>query len=120
MTLPLVGRRKGYRPNRICVEENHDQQEANDLPSKRQKSINANHDQPAQSYQQLKIPRTDTSIVTSSSLKLPSQNDQGRHPTLNIRSDLKQQSTSLDSANLMSSVHKGLDAFGGDNKHQVD
>ena len=101
------------------MEENLDQQEATDLTSKHRNSSNVIDGQPTQNYQASKVRRIDTSVATPTSPKPLSHHDQPKQPTLNIRSDLKRQSTSLDSTNLMSSVHKGLEAFGGENNHQV-
>ena len=119
MTFLLAGRRKGYRPNRIRMEQNLDQQEATDLTSKHRNSIHVIDDQPTQNYQASKARRIDTAGATPTSPKPSSHHDQPKQPTLNIRSDLKKLPTSLESTNLMSSVHKGLEAFGGENNHQV-
>ena len=113
-----IGRRKGYRPNRIRMEENLEQQEATDLTSSRRDSLHVLDDTPSHNFQSSKAPRMET---TSSARERPDKHSsQAKQLTLNIRNDLKKQSTSLDSTNLMSSRHKGLEQYRGDNNHQVD
>ena len=116
----FIGRRKGYRPNRIRMEENIDQQEATDLTSKPRDSIHVLDDMTPESHNLSKAPRMERlSTIEHRSSKNSHRHDQSKTPTLNIRSDLRKQSSTLDSTNLMSSLNKGLESFGGENNHRV-
>ena len=106
------------------MEENIDQQEATDLTSKRRDSLHLQNDHhSSQNYpqHQSKASRLDHIGESTARSSKPSSphHDQPKPPKLNIRSDLRKQSTSLDSTNLMTSFHKGLESFGGENNHQV-
>ena len=102
------------------MEENIDQQEATDLTSKRRDSIHVLDDMTPENHNLSKAPRMERlSTLEHRSSKNSHRHDQSKTPTLNIRSDLRKQSSTLDSTNLMSSLNKGLESFGGDNNHRV-
>ena len=103
------------------MEENIDQQEATDLTSKRRESINVLDDLTPETHNLSKAPRMErlSSLEQRSSKSSNHRQDQSKIPTLNIRSDLRKQSSTLDSTNVMSSLNKGLESFGGDNNHRV-
>jgi hypothetical protein len=100
------------------MEENLDQQEATDLTSTRRDSLHVLDNSSSHNYQSSKAPRMENTSVARE--RPQKHSSQAKQQTLNIRNDLKKQSTSLDSTNLMSSRHKGLESYRGDNTHQVD
>ena len=114
-----IGRRKGYRPNRIRTEDNLDQHEATDLTSKRRDSIHMLDNvsnQLESPFHSSKTPRLDASSSANSKSPKPSTS---KASTLNIRSDLRKQTSALDSTNLMSSLNKGLQSYGAESNQQV-
>ena len=97
------------------MEDNVDQHEATDLTSKRRDSIHLLDNEPSHDYQSSKTPRLEMSSAHIKSSK-PSTS---KASTLNIRSDLRRPSSTLDSTNLMSSINKGLQSYGAETNQQV-